>query len=89
VLEALMPAMLIGGLVAAGVLAEAAHVGSVNGGTLLLAVGAGAATSAAVRWFRRESGRTDRLVAAALYPQRQADRDERIIATANRAQVRL
>jgi hypothetical protein len=84
-----MRALLIGGAVAAGVLFEAEHVGVVNGGTLLLAVGAGAAAFAAVRWHRRESARADRLIASALHPNRRADCDSRIIATANRAQVRL
>jgi hypothetical protein len=83
-----MPA-LIGGLAAATVRVEADHVGSVGGLTMLAAVAAGVAGFAAVRWYRRGAKSADLLVAAALHRNRQADRDDRIIATANRAQVQL
>lgn len=54
-------------------------------GAVLLAVGAGWLL---YPWIEGRSG-IDALTAAALHPNRQVDRDERIIAVANRAQVIL
>ncbi|GAA2346528.1 hypothetical protein [Dactylosporangium salmoneum] len=84
-----MRACLIGGTAAAGVLAEAAYVGSVNGGTLIVALAAWVLAAGAVWCWRAEGRKMDRLVAAALHPNRQADRDDQIIRVANAAQVRL
>jgi hypothetical protein len=79
---------LIGGLAAAAVLVEAAWVGSVNGAVLLAALAAGGVTAVVARRLRREMRRADRLVAAALHPNRQRDRDDRLVRAAKYGRVK-
>ncbi|MER7278344.1 hypothetical protein ABT369_28285 [Dactylosporangium sp. NPDC000244] len=84
-----MHAFLTGGVVAALLLVEAKVVGSVTSETLLWASAGAALTGLAVHLWRAEGRKVDRLIADALHPNRQADRDDRIIRVANAAQVEL